>query len=196
MSSTNYFNIAAIKVFNDLYEFIKVDEMLQEYESNNNVIQSNNNVIESKPKKQKKQINEDYKKFGHNITIERVILNQYDFEEINKYTPEKYVIETQKNKNNCIKNIKKILDKYNKNDLKTFLEKTKEYNIFIEYPELDKNYDKIIVSCEKSILKNDNFLLPSKFKNEFFLNTNDNQAFILINNKCNHLIVIKYQPNN
>ena len=47
MSSTNYFNIAAIKVFNDLYEFIKVDEMLQEYESNNN-------VIESKPKKQKK----------------------------------------------------------------------------------------------------------------------------------------------
>ena len=52
MSSTNYFNIAAIKVFNDLYEFIKVDEMLQEYESNNN-------VIESKPKKQKKQINED-----------------------------------------------------------------------------------------------------------------------------------------
>ena len=73
MSSTNYFNIAAIKVFNDLYEFIKVDEMLQEYELNNN-------VIESKTKKQKKQINEDYKKFGHNITIERVILNQYDFE--------------------------------------------------------------------------------------------------------------------
>ena len=98
MSSTNYFNIAAIKVFNDLYEFIKVDEMLQEYESNNN-------VIESKPKKQKKQINEDYKKFGNNITIERVILNQYDFEEINKYTPEKYVIETHKNKNNSIKNI-------------------------------------------------------------------------------------------
>jgi len=105
MSSTNYFNIAAIKVFNDLYEFIKVDEMLQEYESNNNVIQSNNNVIESKPKNQKKQINKDYKKFGHNITIERVILNQYDFEEINKYTPEKYVIETHKNKNNSIKNI-------------------------------------------------------------------------------------------
>ena len=113
-----------------------------------------------------------------------------------KLTPEKYVIETQKNKNNSIKNIQNILDKYNKNDSKTFLEKTKEYNIFIEYPELDKNYDKFIDSCEKSILKNDNYLLPSKFKNEFFSNTNDNQAFILINNKCNHLIVIKYQPNN
>jgi hypothetical protein len=161
MSSTNYFNIAAIKVFNDLYEFIKVDEMLQEYESNNN-------VIESKPKKQKKQINEDYKKFGHNITIERVILNQYDFEEINKYTPEKYVIETQKNKNNSIKNIKKILDKYNKNDSKSFLEKTKEYNIFIEYPELDKNYDKFIVSCEKSILKNDNFYYHQNLKTNSF----------------------------
>ena len=201
MSSTNYFNIAAIKVFTDLYEFIKVDEMLQEYESNyiesnNNVIEAKNIVIESKPKKQKKQINEDYKKFGHNITTERVILNQYDFEKINKLTPEKYVIETQKNKNNSIKNIKTILDKYNKNDSKTFLEKTKEYNIFIEYPELDKNYDKFIDSCEKSILKNDNYLLPSKFKNEFFSNTNDNQAFILINNKCNHLIIIKYQPNN
>ena len=116
MSSTNYFNIAAIKVFNDLYEFIKVDEMLQEYESNNNVIESNNNVIElnnnvieSKPKKQKKQINEDYKKFGHNITIERVILNQYDFEEINKYTPEKYVIETQKIKTIVLKILKKFL---------------------------------------------------------------------------------------
>ena len=82
MTSTNYFNIAAIKVFSDLYEFIKVDEMLQEYELNNN-------VIESKPKKQTKQINEDYKKFRHNITIESVILNQYNFEKINKFTPEK-----------------------------------------------------------------------------------------------------------
>ncbi len=194
MSSTNYLNIAAIKVFTDLYEFIKVGEMLQEYESN--YIESNNNVIESKPRKQKKQINENYKKFGHNITTERVILNQYNFEKINKLTPEKYVIETQKSKNNSIKNIKNILDKYNKNDSKTFLEKTKDYNIFIEYLELDKNYDKFIDSCEKTILKNDNYLLPSKFKSEFFSNTNDNQAFILINNKCNHLIVIKYQPNN
>ncbi len=62
MSSTNYFNIAAIKVFTDLYEFIKVDEMLQEYESNyiesnNNVIEANNNVIEAKTKKQKKKSN-------------------------------------------------------------------------------------------------------------------------------------------
>ena len=189
MTSNNYFNIAALQVFSELYEFIKVDEMLQEYELNNN-------VIESKPKKQRKQINEDYKKFGHNITIERVILNHYDFEKINKFTPEKFVIETQKNKNNCIKNINKIIDKYNKNDTKLFLEKTKEFNIFIEYPELDKNYDKFIDLCEKSILKNDNYLLPSKFKNEFFSNANDNQAFILINNKCNHLIIIKYQPNN
>jgi hypothetical protein len=54
MSSTNYFNIAAIKVFTDLYEFIKVDEMLQEYEPN--YIESNNNVIESKPKKQKNKL--------------------------------------------------------------------------------------------------------------------------------------------
>ena len=45
----------------------------------------------------------------HNITTERVILNQYDFEKINKLTPEKYVIETQKNKNNSIKILKKFL---------------------------------------------------------------------------------------
>ena len=189
MTSNNYFNIAALQVFSELYEFIKVDEMLQEYELNNN-------VIESKPKKQRKQIDEDYKKFGNNIKIERVIINQYDFEKINIFTPEKFVIESPKNKNNCIKNINKIIDKYNKNETKLFLEKTKEYNIFIEYPELDKNYDKFINLCEKAILKNDNYLLPSKFKNEFFSNTNDNQAFILINNKCNHLIIIKYQPNN
>ena len=189
MSTTNYFTIAAKKVFFDLYEFIKIDEMLQEYEENNN-------VIESKEKKHKKHINEDYKKFGHNITIERVILNHYDFEKINKLTPEKFVIETQKNKNNSIKNINKIIGKYNKNDTKSFLENTKQYNIFIEYPESDKNYDKFIDLCEKSILKNDNYLLPSKFKNEFFSKANDNQAFILINNKCNHLIIIKYQPNN
>ncbi len=37
--------------------------MLQEYEENNN----------GKEKNHKKQINEDYKIFGHNITIERVI---------------------------------------------------------------------------------------------------------------------------
>ncbi len=64
MTSTNYFNIAAIKVFSDLYEFIKVDEMLQEYELNNNVIES------------KKKINEDYKTLGRNIRIERVLLKK------------------------------------------------------------------------------------------------------------------------
>jgi hypothetical protein len=51
MSSTNIFNIAANKVFTDLYEFIKVDEMLQEYESN--YIELNNNDIESKQKNKK-----------------------------------------------------------------------------------------------------------------------------------------------
>ncbi len=35
MSSTNYFNIAAIKVFTDLYEFIKVDEC---YKNMNQII--------------------------------------------------------------------------------------------------------------------------------------------------------------
>ncbi len=35
----------------------------------------------------KKHINEYYRTFGHNITI--IILNQYDFEKINKWTPEK-----------------------------------------------------------------------------------------------------------
>ena len=101
----------------------------------------------------------------------------------------------KKKKNKNIKNFHKILSKYNKNDLKLLLEKTKAYNIFIEYPELDKNYNKFINSCEKSILKNDNYLLPSKFKNEFFSNPNDNQVYILINNKCNHLFIVKYQPN-
>ena len=57
MTSTNYFNIAAIKVFSDLYEFIRVDEMLQEYELNNNVIEETNNVIESKQKNKKNKKN-------------------------------------------------------------------------------------------------------------------------------------------
>ena len=159
---------------------------------------SNDNVIETIPTpstKQQKKIDEDYKKHGHNIAIERVILNEYDFEKINKLTPEKFVVESQKDKNKSIKNFNKILSKYNKDDSKLFLEKTKEYNVFIEYPELDKNYNKFINSCEKSILKNDNYLLPSKFKNEFFSNPNDNQVYILINNKCNHLFIVKYQPN-
>ena len=190
MSSPNYFIIAASKVFSELYEFIKVDEMLQEYESNDNVIET----IPTRPTKQSKKIDEDYKNHGHNIVIERVILNEYDFEKINKLTPEKFVVESQKDKNKSIKNFNKILSKYNKDDSKLFLEKTKEYNVFIEYPELDKNYNKFINSCEKSILKNDNYLLPSKFKNEFFSKPNDNQVYILINNKCNHLFIVKYQP--
>ncbi len=80
MSSSNYFNIAASKVFSELYEFIKVDEMLQEYELNNNVIESK---LESHTK-QPKKVDEDYKKHGHNIAIEKIILNEYDFEKINK----------------------------------------------------------------------------------------------------------------
>jgi hypothetical protein len=58
MSSPNYFIIASSKVFSELYEFIKVDEMLQEYESNDNVIET----IPTRPAKQQKKIDEDYKK--------------------------------------------------------------------------------------------------------------------------------------
>ncbi len=47
MSSSNYFNIAASKVFSELYEFFKVDEMLQD--------DLNDNVLESKLKSHTKQ---------------------------------------------------------------------------------------------------------------------------------------------
>ncbi len=63
MSSSNYSNIAASKVFSELYEFIKVDEMLQEYELNDNVLESK---LKSHTKQQKKVV-EDYKKHGHNV---------------------------------------------------------------------------------------------------------------------------------
>ncbi len=41
MMSKSFF-IAALKVFSELYEWIKVDEMLQEYETNGNQFFSNN----------------------------------------------------------------------------------------------------------------------------------------------------------
>jgi hypothetical protein len=77
MSFFKLFYISASKVFSKLYQFIKVDEMLQEYELNKNVIESKLKSHTKKPKK----VDEDLKNMDIILQLKgRSIINEYDFE--------------------------------------------------------------------------------------------------------------------
>ena len=63
-----------------------------------------------------------------------------------------------------INEIIEILDKYFQYDITFFIKTLKEYQNFIEYPEIDKRYHKKIKSCNDAQQNYNNDLLPSEFK--------------------------------